>query len=29
VGKDAPIGAVAITDAKLWQSVKNHLPAQE
>ncbi len=29
VGKDAPIGAVAITDAKLMQSVKNHLPAQE
>ncbi len=28
VGKDAPIGAVAITDEKLWQSVKNHLPAQ-
>ena len=29
VGKDAPIGAVAITEARLWQSVKNHLPAQE
>jgi ribosomal protein L7Ae-like RNA K-turn-binding protein len=29
VGKDAPIGAVAITDAKLWQSVKNHLPAHK
>lgn len=29
VGKDAPIGAVAITDAKLLQAVKEHLPAQE
>ena len=29
VGKDAPIGAVAITDAKLMQAVKEHLPAQE
>ena len=29
VGKDAPIGAVAITDARLMQMVKEHLPAQE
>ena len=29
VGKDAPIGAVAITDARLMQAVKEHLPAQE
>jgi ribosomal protein L7Ae-like RNA K-turn-binding protein len=29
VGKDAPIGAVAITDAGFVQSVKQHLPAQE
>lgn len=29
VGKDAPIGAVAITDERLMQSVRNHLPAQE
>ena len=28
VGKDAPIGAVAITDAKLLQAVEKHLPAQ-
>lgn len=29
VGKDAPIGAVAITDARLTQAVKENLPAQE
>jgi ribosomal protein L7Ae-like RNA K-turn-binding protein len=29
VGKDAPIGAVAITDAGFVQAVKEHLPAQE
>ncbi len=26
VGKDAPIGAVAVTDARLLQAVKEHLP---
>lgn len=26
VGKDAPIGAVAVTDARLMQAVKEHLP---
>ena len=26
VGKDAPIGAVAVTDARLMQTIKQHLP---
>ncbi len=29
VGKDAPIGAVAVTDAQLMRAVKAHLPEGE
>ena len=29
VGKDAPIGAVAVTDAQLMRAVRAHLPSQE
>lgn len=29
VGKDAPIGAVAITDAQMVRAVEAHLPRQE
>lgn len=29
VGKDAPIGAVAVTDAQLMRAVESHLPDRE
>lgn len=29
VGKDAPIGAVAITDAQMLRAIEAHLPGQE